>query len=173
MRLHTLQQGNEAADIAKLERLLKVIDEIIRMALRVVSFSNKERGIIGSSFEEDFLEEMESKQFCCCCVRVGGDKCCMWLHGRKMAEIIKEEEIVPASKEVEETRGGQAVIANFIYADEGNMETAIIAHHRMDTEWVLDSGASKHVGGKFCVFESYDKHPPTQKGTIQSNDGTK
>jgi hypothetical protein len=52
-------------------------------------------------------------------------------------------------------------------------EKASLATNENDTEWVLDSGVSKHVAGKSCVFESYHKTPPTHKGTIQTADGTK
>lgn len=49
---------------------------------------------------------------------------------------------------------------------------AFLTPNESASEWVLDSGASKHVAGNSCVFESYHKHAPTHKGTIQSADGT-
>jgi hypothetical protein len=33
--------------------------------------------------------------------------------------------------------------------------------------------ASKHVASKSCVFESYNKHPPSHTGTMQTADGIK
>jgi hypothetical protein len=57
--------------------------------------------------------------------------------------------------------------------DEGNSEKEPLGSNENDTKRVLDSGASKHVVGKLCVFEPYIKHPPTHKGTIQTVDGTK
>ena len=57
--------------------------------------------------------------------------------------------------------------------NEGNSEKASLSANEIETKWVLDAGASKHVAGKFSVFESYNKHPPTHKGTIQIADGTK
>jgi hypothetical protein len=38
---------------------------------------------------------------------------------------------------------------------------------------LLDSGASKHVAGKFCLFESYIKNASIHNGTIQIANGTK
>ena len=56
--------------------------------------------------------------------------------------------------------------------DEGNPEQASLASNGSAPEWVLDSGASKHVASKSCVFESYTKHPPSHTGTMQTADGT-
>jgi hypothetical protein len=53
-------------------------------------------------------------------------------------------------------------------ADVGNSGKASLSSNENDIEWVLDSGASKHVVGKFCVFEFYSKHPPTHSDTIQT-----
>jgi hypothetical protein len=36
-------------------------------------------------------------------------------------------------------------LCNFAYTKEGNNEKACIATHKYDPEWILDSGASKHV----------------------------
>ena len=63
--------------------------------------------------------------------------------------------------------------AHWASANEGNSERASLATNEIDIEWVLDSGASKHVGGQFSVFEYYSKHPSNHKGTIQTADGTK
>ena len=63
--------------------------------------------------------------------------------------------------------------ADWAFTDEHNPEKASLATNANGPEWVLDSGASRHVAGKSCVFESYNKHPPTHKGTIQTADGSK
>jgi hypothetical protein len=47
-----------------------------------------------------------------------------------------------------------------------------IATHNVDSEWILDSGASKHVTGSISEFDSYSPYPPTHRGTIQTADGT-
>lgn len=77
------------------------------------------------------------------------------------------------SKDAEVDSAAYGNFANLVSMDEGNSEKASLATNENDTEWILDSGASKHVAGKFGVFESYIKHPPTHKGTIQTADGTK
>jgi hypothetical protein len=47
-----------------------------------------------------------------------------------------------------------------------------IATHNVDSEWILDSGASKHVTRSISEFDSYSPYPPTHRGTIQTADGT-
>jgi hypothetical protein len=61
---------------------------------------------------------------------------------------------------------------NFAYIDEGNYAHASIPMHTSQLDWILDSGASKHVTGATCEFESYMQYPPTRKETIQTADGT-
>jgi hypothetical protein len=77
------------------------------------------------------------------------------------------------SKDAEVDDAAYGDFAHSASTDEGNYEKASLATNENDTEWVLDSGASKHVAGKSSVFESYHKHTPTHKGTIQTADGTK
>ena len=62
--------------------------------------------------------------------------------------------------------------AHLVITNEGNAENASFATHEIDPEWILDSGASKHVAGNILEFESYNEHPPTHKYTIQTADGT-
>ena len=83
-----------------------------------------------------------------------GASCCVQLPGSKMAgsEVIKEEKMAVVSKKVKETGGGPEMTAHLICTSEGNTEKANIAAHRSDTEWVLDSGASKHVGVNFVFL---------------------
>jgi hypothetical protein len=40
------------------------------------------------------------------------------------------------------------------------------------SNWILNSGASKHVAGTLKEFDSYTQYPPTHKETIQTADGT-
>jgi hypothetical protein len=61
---------------------------------------------------------------------------------------------------------------NFAYIDEGNYAHASMASNISQLNWILDSGASKHVTGASCEFESYMQYPPTRKETIQTADGT-
>ena len=44
--------------------------------------------------------------------------------------------------------------------------------HRLNSDWVLDSGASKHVAGCLGEFESYCPSSPSHQQTIQTADGT-
>jgi hypothetical protein len=77
------------------------------------------------------------------------------------------------SKGVEVGDATYGDFAHWVSTDEGNSEIASLTTNENDTKWILDSGASKHVPGKCCVFESYNKHPPTHNGTIQTADGTR
>lgn len=78
-----------------------------------------------------------------------------------------------ASKDEEVNDAAYGDFAHWASTNEGNPEKASFAPNVNALEWVLDSGASKHVAGNSCVFESYTKHPPTHTGTIQIADGTK
>ena len=62
--------------------------------------------------------------------------------------------------------------AHFVYTDEGKTESASLATHRLNSEWILNSGASKHVAGCIGEFESYKHFPSTHRETIQTADGT-
>jgi hypothetical protein len=44
--------------------------------------------------------------------------------------------------------------------------------YRLNSEWILDSGASKHVAGSIGEFESYRSATPMHQETIQTADGT-
>jgi hypothetical protein len=61
--------------------------------------------------------------------------------------------------------------AHFVYSDEGKTESASIAMHRLNSEWILDSGASKHVAGSIGEFESYRAVTPMHQEKIQIADG--
>jgi hypothetical protein len=62
--------------------------------------------------------------------------------------------------------------AHLAYTDEGNYAHASTSLHKSCSNWILDSGASKHVTGTFKEFDSYTQYPPTHKETIQTADGT-
>jgi hypothetical protein len=65
-----------------------------------------------------------------------------------------------------ETNFGQ--FTHFAYI-KGNTENVSLATCTLDSEWVLDSGASKHVSGNIREFELYT-YPSTYHKTIR--DGT-
>ena len=69
-----------------------------------------------------------------------------------------------------ETSFGQ--FAHFVYTDKGNTENASLAAHKLDSDWILDSGASRHVTGSIREFELYNQYPSTYHETIQTADGT-
>src|SRR6266540_4551267 len=82
--------------------------------------------------------------------------------------------VVTSGDEEYPTEGREATTSytNFVYTNEGNTEHASIAAHATTSEWILDSGASKHVAGDFSEFSSYIPHSPTHQGTIHTADGT-
>lgn len=55
---------------------------------------------------------------------------------------------------------------------EGMHATALSCRRRFSPEWILDSGASRHVTGAQSELLSYKSHPSTNKETIQTVDGT-
>ena len=52
---------------------------------------------------------------------------------------------------------------NFAYTDEGNYAHASIPTKISKLNWILDSGASKHVTGTSSEFVSYIQYPPHVK----------
>jgi hypothetical protein len=74
------------------------------------------------------------------------------------------------SKDAEVDDAAYGDFAHWASTDEGNSKKASLATNENDTEWVLDSGASKHVAGKSCVFESCHKHPPPSHTYRHQND---
>ena len=62
--------------------------------------------------------------------------------------------------------------AHLAYTDEGNYAHASTSLHKSCPNWILDSGASRHVAGTLKEFDSYTQYPPTHKETIQTADGT-
>jgi hypothetical protein len=61
--------------------------------------------------------------------------------------------------------------AHFVYTKR-NTENVSLAACTLDSEWVLDSEASKHVTGNIREFELYTQYPSTYHETIQTADGT-
>ena len=49
---------------------------------------------------------------------------------------------------------------------------ALSCRRRLYPEWILDSGASRHVTGAQSEFLTYKSYPSTHKETIQTADGT-
>ena len=82
---------------------------------------------------------------------------------------------VVASAAGKQPVGGQETApsyANFVDTNEGNVEHASIAAHKINSEWVLDSGASQHVAGDFNEFTSYVPHSLAHQKNIHTADGT-
>ena len=76
------------------------------------------------------------------------------------------------SKEEGQNEGTFGNFAHYVYKDEGNIDRVSIATHNANSDWILDSGASKHVTGDISEFDTYIQYPPTHRGTIQTADGT-
>jgi hypothetical protein len=60
--------------------------------------------------------------------------------------------------------------ANYAHLGKGTQAQALASTYRHNVEWVIDSGASKHVTGISSVFKTYTPHSYSE--TIQTADGT-
>jgi hypothetical protein len=78
----------------------------------------------------------------------------------KIAQLFlaRSSEIVSNTRKSNET---STILGNFVN----------LAHHGK-SNWILDSGASRHVTGTSSEFTSYIPFPSTRKETIQTADGT-
>ena len=106
--------------------------------------------------------------------------------GYRANAVGTEEEIsrtgeVEKSKKVSESEGKSneedseihyGDFVNFAYMDEGNYANTSVSSQISQLNWILDSGASRHVTGATSEFASYTQYPPTRRETIQTADGT-
>jgi hypothetical protein len=60
--------------------------------------------------------------------------------------------------------------ANYAHLGKGTQAQALASTCRHNIEWVVDSGASKHVTGTSSYFKTYTPHSYSE--TIQTADGT-
>ena len=60
--------------------------------------------------------------------------------------------------------------ANYTYVGEGTQAQTLKLSYHPHLDWIIDSGASKHVTGTFDTFASYT--PYTHLETIQTANGT-
>jgi len=60
--------------------------------------------------------------------------------------------------------------ANYAHLGEDTQAQALASTYRHDIEWVIDSGASKHVTGMSSPFKTYN--PYTHSEYVQIVDGT-
>jgi len=60
--------------------------------------------------------------------------------------------------------------ANYAHLGKGTQAQALASTYRHNIEWVIDSGASKHVTGISSSFKTYTPHSYSE--TIQIADGT-
>jgi hypothetical protein len=88
---------------------------------------------------------------------------------KELKELKKKMETTLDKGQGDSTFGD---FAHFAYANEGNCAHKSTLSQMSFPNWILDSGASKHVAGTSKEFESYTKYPPTRKETIQTADGT-
>jgi hypothetical protein len=95
----------------------------------------------------------------------------------KMTQLIKEIEELRESKKIAEVpKQGEKTTAlqncvNLTQAEEGMSNRAPTLDGTC-SNWILDSGASAHVTGRWSEFVSYAPNPPMHKETIQTADGT-
>ena len=79
------------------------------------------------------------------------------------AAVSDEGQASTSHSEPKSSGSDEKVFGNFAHlvsTNEGNTEKASFATHEINQEWILDSGASKHVAGNIGEFESYNQHPP-------------
>jgi hypothetical protein len=78
------------------------------------------------------------------------------------AVVSDEGQASTPHNEPKSSGSDENVFGNFthlVVTNEGNIKIASIATHEIGREWILDSGASKHVAGNIGEFESYNQHP--------------
>ena len=100
------------------------------------------------------------------------------MSARANMSVMDEGSSQPSSSQNEVKKGDQPThasfghFAHFVYTNEGKIESASLATHKLNSEWILDSGASKYVDGCIGEFESYTQFPSMHQQTIQTADGT-
>ncbi|WVZ87161.1 hypothetical protein U9M48_033847 [Paspalum notatum var. saurae] len=63
-------------------------------------------------------------------------------------------------------------IANYAQTTSGNPNQAFMSMQSSNSDWILDSGATKHVSGISNEFASYTPYPCTHKEMIRTANGT-
>ena len=102
-----------------------------------------------------------------------GEQSCK-VAGIATAELEEQKQLKGKthSMEDEDAEAPSGGFINFAYIDEGNYAHASISPQISRLNWILDSGASRHVTGTSSEFMSYTLYPPTHNETIQTADGT-
>ena len=84
--------------------------------------------------------------------------------------LVKEEEIsITTSASPAAIIGNFGNCANYAHMGEGTQAQALASSYRHHIEWVIDSGASKHVTDMFSPFKTYN--PYTHSESVQISDG--
>ena len=63
-------------------------------------------------------------------------------------------------------------MANLVHFDPGILNQAFTSTQSSNSNWILDSGASRHVTGMSSEFSSYTPYTHSHNETIQTADGT-
>ena len=82
---------------------------------------------------------------------------------KELEELKKKMESTHGKGQEDSTFGD---FAHFAYAHEGNCAHTSTLSKGSFPDWILDSGASKHVARTSKEFQLYTKYPPTRKETI-------
>ena len=87
-------------------------------------------------------------------------------------DLVKEKEEISIATTADPAAaiGNFSNCANYAHMGEGTQAQALASSYRHHIEWVIDSGASKHVTGMFSPFKTYN--PYTHSESVQIADGT-
>jgi len=87
---------------------------------------------------------------------------------KRECDFVKEEEISITT--LAGPAGNFSNRANYAHMGEGTQAQALASSYRHHIEWVIDSGASKHVTGMSSPFKTYNAY--THSESVQIADGT-
>ncbi|CAO2199022.1 unnamed protein product [Urochloa humidicola] len=82
-------------------------------------------------------------------------------------DLVKEKMAAADSVDVADVIGN---FGNYAHLGEGTQAQALASSYRYNTEWIIDSGASRHVTGMSNLFKTYI--PYAHSETVQTADGT-
>jgi hypothetical protein len=85
---------------------------------------------------------------------------------------VQKNDQVTTTASVEKTTTSVDNVVKSVPSDSGILNQAFISTQNSKRNWILDSGASRHVTGMSSEFTSYTPYLYSHKETIQTADGT-